>query len=571
MTTIRRLCLGCLLCGAALAQAPDVIYYHAAIITMSSAHPDAQAAAIRGDRFTAVGSDADVLKTAGPGTRKIDLGGRCVVPGIIESHVHPIGAALSEIDGPVPLVHSIAELKDYIQTQDKKLPPGRIIFIPKVYSTRLSDHRYPNRYELDEAAPHREVVADNGYAAVLNSAVLKRLGITRDTPQPNNGRIQKDDKGEPTGLILGAPQLLGSVRSSRPASDKDRLWALKSMLARYNSVGITSIIDRAEGPEGFRAYQALHQSGELTVRSYVTYLIQAQGTPAQVRAEIERIPFVTGWGDDWVRVGNLKTIADGGILIGTAYLREPYGPNTKIYGFLDPNYRGVLSVPRENLFEMANTAAQLGWQMTAHTTGGGATDVLLDAYENTNRTIPLAGRRFTVTHGNFPNAEAIVRSKKLGVVYDIQPFWLYLDGPAIKDVFGPDRMKDFQPLRSLIDAGVVVGGGSDHMIRFDPREATNPYHPFLGMWIAVTRKMVDGKVLNPEQRVTRMEALKMWTWNGAYLMFAEKDRGSIEPGKLADLAVITKNYATCPEDEIKDIETLRTVVGGKVVFDKLPR
>jgi predicted amidohydrolase YtcJ len=553
---------------ALLAQAPDTIYFNGAIITMSSAQPNAQAIAIRGDRFVAVGSNNDVLKTAGPETRKIDLGGKCVVPGIIESHVHPIGAALSEIDGPVPLVHSIAELKDYIQTQDKKLPPGRLIFIPKVYSTRLTDHRYPNRYELDEAAPHREVVADNGYAAVINSALLKKLGITRDTPQPTDGRIEKDAKGEPTGLILGAPQLLASVRSSRPVTAKDRLWALKSMLARYNSVGITSIIDRAEGPEGFRAYQSLYQAGELTARSYVTYLIQAQGTPEQVRAEIERIPFVTGSGNNWFRVGSLKTIADGGILIGTAYLREPYGPNTKIYGFVDPAYRGVLSVPRENLFAMAQTAAELGWQMTAHTTGGGATDLLLDAYENVNRTISIADLRFTVTHGNFPNARAIERSKKLGVVYDIQPFWLYLDGPAIKDVFGPERMKDFQPLRSLIDAGIVVGGGSDHMIRFDPREATNPYHPFLGMWIAVTRKMVDGNVLNPEQRITRMEALKMWTWNGAYLTFEEKEKGSIEPGKLADLAVITRNYATCPEDEIKDIEVLRTVIGGKVVYDR---
>lgn len=569
MRTFKAGSLLLLLTVAALAQAPDTIYYNAAIITMSQNQPTAQAVAIRGDRFVAVGSNADVLKTAGPQTRKIDLAGKCMVPGIIETHVHPIGAALSEIDGPVPVIHSISELKDYIQTQDKKLPPGRLIFIPKVYSTRLTDHRYPTRYELDEAAPSREVVADNGYAAVVNSAVLKKLGITRDTPQPDNGRIQKDAKGEPTGLILGAPQLLRTVRSSRPTTAKDRLWALKSMLARYNSVGITSIIDRSEGPDGFRAYQTLYQSGELTARSYVTYLIQAQGTPAQVRAEVERIPFVTGWGDDWLRVGPLKTIADGGILIGTAYLREPWGPNTQIYGYVDPEYRGVLSVSRENLFEMAQAAAELGWQMTAHTTGGGATDILLDAYENANRTIPLAGRRFNVTHGNFPNARAIERSKKLGIVYDIQPFWLYLDGPAIKDVFGPERMKDFQPLRSLFDAGIVVGGGSDHMIRFDPREATNPYHPFLGMWIAVTRKMVDGNVLNPEQRINRMEALKMWTWNGAYLEFAEKEKGSVEPGKLADLAIITKNYATCPEDEIKNIEALRTVVGGKVVYDRL--
>jgi predicted amidohydrolase YtcJ len=571
MTRSILICVFNLVAGTAQAQsAADTIYYNAKIVTVWDKHPAAEAVAIRGDRFLAVGSNAEVLKTAGPATKKIDLAGKCVLPGIIESHVHPISSALSEIDGPVPVIHSIADLKDYIKTQAAKLPPGRLIFVPKVYSTRLTDHRYPTRYELDAAAPGREAMADNGYASVLNSALLKKLGITRDTPQPANGRIVKDEHGEPTGLVLGASQILGKVRGARPYSAKDREWALKSMLQHYNAVGITSIIDRGEGPDGFRAYQTLHDRGELTVRSFVTYLIQAHGTPAQVRQEIERIPFVTGFGDEWFRVGSLKTIIDGGILIGTAYLREPWGEHTQIYGFVEPGYRGVLSVPRENVFEMAKAADELGWQMTSHTTGGGATDLLLDAYEAADKIKPLAGRRFVVTHGNFPNRDAIARAKKLGVAFDVQPDWLYLDGPAIKDVFGPERMRDFLPLRNMIDAGLVVGGGSDHMIRFDARLSTNPYHPFLGMWIAITRKMVDGNVLDPEQRVSRMEALRMWTWNGAYLMFDEQNRGAIEPGKLADLVVTTKDFLTCPEDEIKDIEAVRTVVGGKVVYERKP-
>jgi predicted amidohydrolase YtcJ len=552
----------------ALAQPADTIYYNGKIVTLSERQPAAQAVAIRSGRFLAVGSSADVLKTAGPSTTKIDLRGKCILPGIIESHVHPIGAALSEIDGPIPVLHSLREIDDYIKTQAAKLPPGRLIFVPKVYSTRLEEHRYPDRYELDRSAPNREAMLDNGYASVLNSALLKRLNITRDTPQPSNGRIVKDANGEPTGLILGASQILGKLRGSRPYTPADRARGLKSMLQHYNAVGITSIIDRSEGPDGFRAYQGLHDKGELTVRSYVTYTIPAQGTPAQVRQDIERIPFVTGWGDEWLRVGNLKTVIDGGILIGTAYLREPWGEHTQIYGFVEPGYRGVLTVPRENVFEMAKTADELGWQMTSHTTGGGAIDILLDAYEAADRAKPILGRRFTVTHGNFPDRAAIARAKKLGVAFDMQPDWLYLDGPAIKDVFGAARMKDFIPLRNMIDGGVVVAGGSDHMIRFDARQSTNPYHPFLGMWIAITRKMVDGHVHEPEQRVTRMEALKMWTWNGAYLMFDEKNRGSIEPGKLADLVVIAEDFLTCPEDKIKDIEPLRTVVGGKAVYDR---
>ena len=217
---------------------------------------------------------------------------------------------------------------------------------------------------------------------------------------------------------------------------------------------------------------------------------------------------------------------------------------------------------------MAKVADEVGWQMTSHTTGGGATDHLLDAYEAADKIKPIMGRRFTVTHGNFPNRSAIERAKKLGVVFEVQPDLLYLDGPVIENVFGPERMKDFQPLRFLLEAGIIVAGGSDHMIRIDPQLATNPYHRFLGMWIAITQKMVRGKVLNPEQRISRMEALKMWTWNGAYLTFEENEKDSIEPGKLADFAVITKDFLNCPEDDIKDIETVLTVVGGKEVHDR---
>ncbi|HZC44559.1 MAG TPA: amidohydrolase [Acidobacteriaceae bacterium] len=514
----------------------------------------------------AVGTDADVLKTAGPGTKKIDLHGQCVIPGLIAGHVHPIMAALSEIDGPVPVLGSIPEIQNYIREQARKLPPGQIILVPKVYSTRLAEHRYPTRQEIDAAAGGREAVVDNGYASVLDSVLLKHLRITRDTPQPANGRIVKDRNGEPTGLVLGAPQLLGKVRQSRPVTAKDQLWALKSMLQHYNAVGFTGIDDRLEGPDGFRAYQTLHDAGELTVRSYVTYIIKAQGTPGDVRTEIEQIPFVTGWGDKWLRVGSLKTIVDGGILIGTAYLRQPYGPHTQIYGFVEPGYRGVLYVPRENVFAMAQAADELGWQMTAHVTGGGSLDILLDAYEAANRIKPITGRRFVATHANFPDERAIERARKLGIAFDVQPAWLYFDGPALKDVFGPERMKNFLPLRSLIDAGIVVGGGSDHMIRFDPRLSTNPYDPFFEMWMAITRKMTDGNILNPEQRISRFEALKMWTWNNAYMEFSEKETGSIEPGKLADMVEISKNFATCPEDEIKDIEALETIVGGRVVY-----
>jgi hypothetical protein len=562
-----RILAGLVACATLLAQ-PDAIYFNGKIVTLWDKAPVAEAVAIRGDRFIAVGSNADVLPLAGERTRKIDLKRRTVVPGIIESHTHPVAAALSERDGPVPVMRSIPEVLDYIRQQARQLPAERLIFVPKVYATRLNERRYPTRYELDQAAPGRRVMTDNGYASVLNSALLAELGITRGTPEPANGKIIRDENGEPNGIILGAPDLLGPLRRSRPWTHEDRVWALRTMQRRYNEAGITSTVDRGQGPDGFRLYQQLHQRGELTVRTTVTYLIGARGGPGDVRREIEQIPLVTGFGDEWLRVGAIKTIVDGGILIGTAFLREPWGMRTGVYGYIDPDYRGLLSVPRENLFAMAQAAAELGWQMTAHTAGSGAIDLLLDAYEAADRIRPIRGRRWTVTHGNFPYPDAIARAAKLGLIFDCQMAWHHFDGPALDEVFGPERMKSFLPLRSLIDAGIIVVGGSDHMIRLDARDALNPYHPFFGMWMAVTRRTVDGRVLNPEQRVTREEALRMWTINGAYGTFEESLKGSIEPGKLADMVVISKDYLTCPEEEIRQIEALMTVVGGKVVYTR---
>jgi len=557
-------CIAAFVCD--LASGAEVVFHNGKVVTQWSQNPVTQAFLVSDNRFVKVGSNREVLAAAKPGTKRVDLQGRTVLPGLNDSHTHPIGAALSEFDGPVPVMRSISDVQAYLKKLAAERPPGKLLFVPKVYSTRLVDRRYPNRYELDEAVGDREAMTDNGYASVLNSALLKRLNISRDTPQPANGKIIKDDKGEPTGLILGAGQLLGPLRASRTFSDAERLKALKTMQARYNSVGITSTIDRGQRAEGFRTYQELKRRGEMTVRTSVTYLINAEGKPEEVRRTIESIPFVTGWGDEWLRVGALKTIVDGGILIGTAYLREPYGSHTDVYGYDDPTYRGVLNVSLDNLTEMAKTANRLGWQMTAHTTGGGATDALLNAYDAANQERSIRDRRFTVTHGNFPNAEAIAKAKRLGVAFDCQPQWHHFDGPVLGDVFGPQRTKWFLPLRSMLDAGLVVAGGSDHMIRYDPRQAINAYHPFFAMWMTITRKMADGGVLGPEQRITREEALRMWTLAGAWLTFEENIKGSIEPGKLADFVVITRDYLTVPEDEIKDIEALLTVVDGRVVY-----
>ena len=381
----------------------------------------------------------------------------------------------------------------------------------------------------------------------------------------------RNDAGEPTGLIVGARQLVAPLLEARAYSHAEMVAALAAMQSAYSMAGLTSVIDRSQTAAGFRAYQDLWHQGKLQVRTSVTRVVNAERPVEQVLREIEGIAAVTGHGDEMFRVGSLKVVLDGGILLGTAFMRAPYGENTQVYGFEDPEYRGELRIRPRDLERIATLAARLGWQMTAHTTGGGSTDALLDAYEAVNREVPIEDRRFTLTHANFLSGDAIRRAAALGVVADMQPAWYHFDGPALAGVLGPDRMGTLQPYRSIIDAGVVVAGGSDHMIKFDARESVNPFDPFLGMWIAVTRMTTDGSVHNPEQRITRQEALRMWTLNAAYLTFEEDVKGSLEPGKYADFVIVDRDILTCAEDELRDARVLATVLGGRDVYSTAVR
>ncbi len=546
----------------------EVMYYNGNIITMDPERPVAEALTIAQGRFRAVGTTQEVGRTIGPATKQINLNGRTVLPGLIDSHVHPISAALAEKDGEIPVMGSFAELRSYVEGALADAQPGQLVFVPKVYSTRLREGRYPTREEIDAYSPSHPVVFDNGYAAALNSAALKLAKISRDTPDPDNGKIIRDPATrEPTGLILGARQLMSPLLAKRSYTFDERLEALKQMQEAYNSVGLTSVIDRSLDAEGVRVYQQLWSSGQMSVRTSLTRRVNAERPIDQIRAEIEALGPVTGFGDEFMRMGSLKIALDGGILIGTAFLRTPYGDHTEVYGFDDPDYRGVLRVEPETITEVARLAARLGWQMTAHTTGGASTDALLDAYETVDREHSIRDRRFILTHANFPNDEAIERARRLGVAMDMQPAWYHHDGPALSKVLGPDRMSFFHPYKSIFDAGVVVAGGSDHMIKFDSREAINPYNPFFGMWMVVTRKTASGEVFNPEQKINREQAIKMWTLNAAYVSFDEDVKGSIEPGKYADMAIIDRDILTCPEDEIRDIEVVQTILGGEVIYD----
>ena len=336
-------------------------------------------------------------------------------------------------------------------------------------------------------------------------------------------------------------------------------------MKRYLAAGLTTVGDRAVNAEQIAAYQKLKADGRLPIRAVLTWRPDASQPAAALQQQIESAPYATNTGDSWLKFGSFKLTLDGGMTIGTAYQRYPYGAFGKqLYGKTNPDDRGQLFIAPDKLLAVMRTARNRGWQLTTHDQGGGAVDNFLDTLEALDREKPIAPTRSHVMHASFQSPAAIARMKKMGILADVQSSWLYFDGPALEQVFGYDGMRYFYPLRSYIDAGIILAAGSDHMIGHDKDHAVNPYNPFFSMWTEVTRLTSRGKVLHPEEKITRAEALKTHTIWPAYLQFAEKERGSIERGKLADLVVIDRDYLACPEPEIKDIQPLLTILNGRV-------
>ena len=381
------------------------------------------------------------------------------------------------------------------------------------------------------------------------------------------GQIVKDAQGEPNGIIRNAQSILKNLEPARPFSDEEKLRALEEMLKRYAAAGLTSVGDRALKQLDIALYQRLYREHRLPIRVAMTWWLDVQRPEADVVRDIQAAPYKTGMGDHWLRFMSFKVNMDGGMTIGTAYQRQPYGPFGKeLYGMTDPDDRGQLFATPAKYLAVMRAARDKGWQLSAHSQGGGAVDVFLDTMEALDKEKPIAPSRSHLIHASFQSKEAIARAKRLGILADVQAPWLYLDAPALEKVVGYDGMRMFYPLRSYLDAGVLIGGGSDHMIGHDKNRAVNPYNPFLNMWIAVARQTIAGKVVHPEEKITREEALKMHSIWAAYFQFEEKEKGSLEVGKLADLVVLDRDYLTCPEDEIRKIEPVTTFVDGKVVF-----
>jgi predicted amidohydrolase YtcJ len=531
-----------------------------------------EALAVRDGRIVARGTTAAMKEYIGPKTQQMDAGGKRILPGLYDSHTHPLGAVTTQLAAPPPVIPSLKEAFRVIGERTRTTPKGEWIVLRYVFPTRLDEARFPTLAELDAVAPEHPVLFHAGPAAMINSAALKRSGITAETKSPRGGMVVKDERGQPTGMMRNAYGLLKGVPREGDAVPREkRMAGLRELFGRYNSLGLTSIADRNGSGEGLRLYQELARDGKLTVRVNMARSFDGNQTAEQAERRLKEYEAETGGGptgagDDWVRIGPLKTFLDGGMLNGTAWMRRPWPPGPT-YQITENDYRGLLFIQTERLREGITVAARRKWQFTAHCAGEGAMDELLDAYEDVNRTVPLKGLRMCLTHANFPSQRNLERCRDLGVVADVQPAWLYKDGPTLARVLGPERVRWFQPYKSWRKY-TTIGGGSDHMLRYDPLDSTNPWHPWLGIWCAITRKTERAGVLNAEECLTREEALRLYTIDSAFICHEEKEKGTLEVGKLADFIVVDRDVLKCPADEVKDTVVLTTVVHGKVVYQR---
>ena len=524
----------------------DTILVNGHVITVDARFSIAEAIAISDGKFTAVGSSASIRRHAGPATRVIDLHGETVIPGLADGHLHDAGG------GPgVDLAgaRSIADVLAAVAARVARSRPGDLIVTNSDWhEAQLAEHRLPYRRDLDRVAPNNPVVAvRGGHEYVLNSAALKKWNLTKDTPQVPGGRITHGDDGELNGELIDRAKSLVSLPAPPPLT----VEALVEQHRRLNTVGLTSIRYPGAPIEQYRLLQDMARRGMLTVRVNQLLRLSADTGP-KMRDAIEAAGVRPDEGDAWVRIGGMKLGVDGGFEGG--WMRQPYAEPWGESG----TFRGVNTMAQAPYTDVVKELNRLGWRVATHAVGDAAIDEVLSAYEVANAERSIVGKRWTIEHGFIPQSDQFPRMKALDLVISAQDH-LYLAGPSLVRYWGAQRAAWTTPMRAYLDRHFIVAGGTDSSVV--------PYPPLWGIYHFVTRDTISGGVLGPDQRISRQEALRVETINNAYLTFEEAMKGSIEPGKLADLVVLPEDILTCPDKHIQQMRVSMTMVGGRVAYE----
>jgi predicted amidohydrolase YtcJ len=524
----------------------DTIIRNANIITIDPSRPRAQALAMRHGRFIGVGSNDDIAGLQGPGTKMLDLSGSTVLPGFIDAHIHVLSSGVRHVMSADCSLPSISAIKEAMRHQIELTKPGEWVQGFKFDDTKTVENRFLTRQDLDEVSTELPILVSHraGHVYYLNSKALETAGFNRDTPDPEGGRFGRDpSSGELDGVVY--ERAIEPVRYNHfPAvSPEDRRRGLQRICQMLTPVGLTSVHDAIVTNDELMTYQEGRDNGDLTLRAYL--LMAHDHFPALRDAGLK-----TGFGDDRLRLGGIKMVADGAIASRTAYMSEPYEGS--------PCDHGILAIPADEIERQVMEIHKAGFQVCIHANGDLTIDMVLSAYEKAQAAFPRPDPRHRVEHCTLVNTDLLNRMKALGAV--ATPFCTYVYYHGEKMAFyGEERLTRMFAQRSFIDHGVVATGATDY--------PPGPFEPLLGIQSCVTRIDSTGKIWGANQRVTVEEALKIYTINGAYASFEEDIKGSIEPGKLADLVVLGSDPTQVHPETIKDIPVEMTIVGGKPVYE----
>ena len=534
-------------------NSPELILINGRIATVDRSRPFAEAVAIQNGRFISVGSNEEIMRLRASNTETIDLGGRTVIPGLNDSHMHPIRGGLNynmelRWDG----VPSLADAMRMLKEQAQRTPPPQWVRVIGGWTEfQFAERRMPTLEEINQAAPDTPVFVLHLYdRAFLNRAALRAVGYTKDTPEPIGGEIQRDKQGNPTGLLIARPNamiLYATLAKGPKLSQEDQMNSTRHFMRELNRFGVTSAIDAGGGfqnyPDDYQVINELHKRGEMTVRLAYNLFTQR---PKQELADFKQWTHMTkpGDGDDFYRVNGAGEM----LVYSAADFEDILEPRPDMAPVMESEIKAVVRHLVENR-----------WPFRLHTTYDETIGRALNVYEEINREIPFNGLHWFFDHCETISDRNIERIKALGGGIAVQNRMAF-QGEYFVERYGAKQAERTPPIRRMLELGVPVGAGTD-------ATRVSSYNPWLSLYWLVTGKTVGGLALYPENnRFERMEALRLYTVGSSWFSSDDGKKGSIVLGQLADLAVLSADYFAVPEEQIKQIESVLTIVGGKMVY-----